>query len=200
MDFKKMLVVLTITISIIFTLLWGTSYAYYVSSGGTNLNVTTGDFDAGVAVVFTQSEYIDTLTGIPIAESDVATNASKTVFKLTPDSTILNGYDVAVNVSLVDFSMASELRVDDFKYDLVCNDGASDRTIGSGTGAGITDEMLANKMIPLGTLTTSNNTFDINKNYSCSFRIWLQESGSDQNSLMNKNLTGRIHINSAFKK
>ena len=39
--------------------MFGTSYAYYTYNNGTNLNITTGDFDAGVAVIFSQNEYIN---------------------------------------------------------------------------------------------------------------------------------------------
>ena len=36
---------------------------------GTSLDVTTSEFDSGVAVVFTQQEYINTKTGVPVAAS-----------------------------------------------------------------------------------------------------------------------------------
>lgn len=78
MEFKKLILILAITATIVFGCLWGSTYAYYTYSGGT-LNVTTGNVNTGVVVVFNQSEYMNVKTGVPIAENDVDAYASKTV-------------------------------------------------------------------------------------------------------------------------
>ena len=195
MKFSKMIFVLTIAMSIIFSCMLGTSYAYYTFSDGTNVNVTTGNFDADVAVVFNQSQYINMRSGVPISTSDVDKYANKSVFTLVPDSTKLNGYDVAVNIKLVDISIDDELKISDFKYDLNCNNGSTTTTLKSGTGVDFTSSD-----ITLGTLSTSDNTFNVNNSYTCTLRIWLNESGADQNSLMNKHFSSLIKVESMYRK
>lgn len=195
MKFSKMIFVLTIAMSIIFSCMLGTSYAYYTFSDGTNVNVTTGNFDADVAVVFNQSQYINMRSGVPISTSDVDKYANKSVFTLVPDSTKLSGYDVAVNIKLVDISIDDELKISDFKYDLNCNNGSTTTTLKSGTGVDFTSSD-----ITLGTLSTSDNTFNVNSSYTCTLRIWLNESGADQNSLMNKHFSSLIKVESMYRK
>ena len=195
MKFSKMIFVLTIAMSIIFSCMLGTSYAYYTFSDGTNVNVTTGNFDADVAVVFNQSQYINMRSGVPISTSDVDKYANKSVFTLVPDSTKLSGYDVAVNIKLVDISIDDELKISDFKYDLNCNNGSTTTTLKSGTGVDFTSSD-----ITLGTLSTSDNTFNVNNSYTCTLRIWLNESGADQNSLMNKHFSSLIKVESLYRK
>ena len=51
MKFRSMILVLTIAFSAIFASMLGTSYAYYVATDGTRLEITTGNIDTGVAVV-----------------------------------------------------------------------------------------------------------------------------------------------------
>ena len=200
MEFKKLILILAITATIVFGCLWGGTYAYYTYSGGTSLNVTTGNVNTGVVVVFNQSEYMNVKTGVPIAENDVDAYASKTVFTLKADSSILNGYDVAVSISLINFKIDNDLLVNDLRYDFSCNDGTTTKTLVSGSGNYIDDNIYNSGVLPLGTLATSDGSFNINKTYTCTFRVWLQETGSDQNHLMNKNLSGIVRVNSVFRK
>lgn len=195
-DFKKLILILGITAIVIFGVLLGGTYAYYTYTDGTGLNVTTGNFDSGVAVIFNQSEYINTNTGIPITEADVSSMASKSVFTLVPDKNILAGYEASININLVDIKIADELKVSDFKYKLSCSNGSTTSELSSGTGTSIG----SNDSISLGILSTSDNTFDITKTYTCTFFVWLNESGTNQNNLMNKNFSGLIKVNSAFRK
>ena len=180
MKFKHMLFVLTITTSIIFACMLGSSYAYYTLSNGTTVTATTGEFDANVSVVFSESEYINLKTGVPINSTDVDKYASASKFTLIPDATKLRGYDVAVKIAISNITIDTALKISDFKYDLKCNDGSSTTTIKSGTGADFTSTELE-----IGTLSTQNSTFNVSKTYNCTLRLWLQETGSNQNALMN---------------
>lgn len=200
MEFKKIIFILVITTTIVFACMFGTSYAYYTYNNGTNLNITTGDFDAGVAVIFSQNEYINLKTGIPITQSEIATKASTSTFTLVPDQNLLNGYEVAININIANVKIAEELRVADFKYDIKCNDGSSDVATKEGTGTDFTDDVVNSSNLSLVTLSTSDNTFNITKTYTCTFRVWLQESGTSQNNLMNKKFSGLMKINSAYRK
>lgn len=195
MKFKHMLFVLTITTSIIFACMLGSSYAYYTLSNGTTVTATTGEFDANVSVVFSESEYINLKTGVPINSTDVDKYASASKFTLIPDATKLRGYDVAVKIAISNITIDTALKISDFKYDLKCNDGSSTTTIKSGTGADFTSTELE-----IGTLSTQNSTFNVSKTYNCALRLWLQETGSNQNALMNKSFSGLIKVISVYRK
>ncbi len=195
MKFKHMLFVLTVTTSIIFACMLGSSYAYYTLSNGTTVTATTGEFDANVSVVFSESEYINLKTGVPINSTDVDKYASASKFTLIPDATKLQGYDVAVKIAISNITIDTELKISDFKYNLKCNDGSSTTTIKSGTGADFTSTELE-----IGTLSTQNSTFNVSKTYNCALRLWLQETGSNQNALMNKSFSGLIKVNSVYRK
>lgn len=195
MKFKHMLFVLTVTTSIIFACMLGSSYAYYTLSNGTTVTATTGEFDANISVVFSESEYIYLKTGVPINSTDVDKYASTSKFTLIPDATKLRGYDVAVKISISNITIDTALKISDFKYDLKCNDGSSTTTIKSGTGADFTSTELE-----IGTLSTQNSTFNVSKTYNCALRLWLQETGSNQNALMNKSFSGLIKVNSVYRK
>lgn len=200
MKFKKFIFVLVITSILAVAGMWGTSYAYYVSTNGTNFNVTTANVDTSLTVVFSQSEYMNMKTGVPISASDVDNYASKSVFTILPNNTLLNGYQVAVNISLINIKIDDALKVSDFKYKLTCSDGSTTTNLGSGTGASFTSDVLKNDNLPLGSLSTSANTFNASKTYTCTLRVWLQDSGSSQNNLMNKSFSGLVKVGTAIKK
>lgn len=195
MKFKHMLFVLTVTTSIIFACMLGSSYAYYTLSNGTTVTATTGEFDANVSVVFSESEYINLKTGVPINSTDVDKYASASKFTLIPDATKLQGYDVAVKIAISNITIDTALKISGFKYDLKCNDGSSTTTIKSGTGADFTSTELE-----IGTLSTQNSTFNVSKTYNCALRLWLQETSNNQNALMNKSFSGLIKVNSVYRK
>lgn len=195
MKFKHMLFVLTVTTSIIFACMLGSSYAYYTLSNGTTVTATTGEFDANISVVFSESEYINLKTGVPINSTDVDKYASTSKFTLIPDATKLRGYDVAVKISISNITIDTALKISGFKYDLKCNDGSSTTTIKSGTGADFTSTELE-----IGTLSTQNSTFNVSKTYNCALRLWLQETVNNQNPLMNKSFSGLIKVNSVYRK
>ncbi|MDY5058437.1 MAG: hypothetical protein SPF04_03140 [Bacilli bacterium] len=200
MKFKKFIFVLVITSILAVAGMWGTSYAYYVSTNGTNFNVTTANVDTSLTVVFNQSEYMNMKTGVPISASDVDNYASKSVFTILPNNTLLNGYQVAVNISLINIKIDDALKVSDFKYKLTCSDGSTTTNLGSGTGASFTSDVLKNDSLSLGSLSTSANTFNASKTYTCTLRVWLQDSGSSQNNLMNKSFSGLVKVGTAIKK
>ena len=203
MEFKKMIFILAITSILIVGGLFGTSYAYYVSSDGTSFDITTGsvNLDNDVTVTFEQSEYINFRANVPITVADVNTKANKNVFTISSDATKLAGYDVAVNIYLTDIQIADALKVSDFHYDFACdesNGGGQYLAIGDGTD--FTDTVLTNDKLLLGTISTTDNSFQAGKTYICTFRVWVQENNADQNALMNKKFSGLIKVGSAFRK
>lgn len=201
MKFSKMILVLTIAFSAIFVSMIGTSYAYYIATDGTTINVTTSQMDTGVAVVFQQSQYININTGVPLDSSSDNFDdlVSKSVFTITPDTDMLTGAEVMLSVSLMDISIAEDLRVSDLKYRLTYSDGSTTNSV-SGDGTDFTDTVVSSGYLQLVTLDTTNGTFDASKTYTCTLSVWLEESGADQNVLMNKRFRGLIKVNTMFKK
>ena len=96
-----------------------------------------------------------------------------------------------VNIGFANVNIDSALKVADFKYDLSCNG----TVIASGNGTNINSDS-----VNIGSLSTSNNSFDISKTYSCKVRLWLQDSGVSQNELMNKKFSGYVKVSSVYRK
>lgn len=200
MKFRSMVLVLTIAFSAIFVSMLGTSYAYYVATDGTRIEVTTGNIDTGIAVVFEQSQYINVNTGVPISDADVNTLASTSIFRLTPDTTILSDAEVAVNIGIIELSIDSALFVNDFRYSFSCSNGSSTVLNVTGAGNDFTEDVISGGYLKLGTLSTTNGSFNVNDNYTCTLRVWLHETNENQNSLMNRKFRGLIKVNTLFKK
>lgn len=202
MKFRNLIFVLAIAFSVIFASMIGTSYAYYVATDGTGISVTTSNLDPGVAIVFEQSQYINTNMGVPISAEDVDDLASTSVFKIIPDVDVLTGADVAVNIGLVDLYIDDDLIISDFKYRLSCNNGTQDVITNNGDGTDFTENIISDSYIRLGVLDTVTDTFNVNDEYVCTLRVWLQDNPNvnNQNNLMNKQFRGLIKVNTIFKK
>lgn len=195
MSFKRLLIVLTFAVTMVTTMLLGTSYAWYQFDNAvtTFSGVETFENIDGLAIIFTNKEDISTNVGIPILASEVAERSEKTKFTITPSSSLLSGKEVAFQISLVDLEIDSALTsVTDLKYSLLETIGTgSTTTIASGNFKNFTDDTLVLKAM------TKINTFDVE--YSYEFRLWLEETGGDQNNLMGKSITGRIKVSSVVR-
>lgn len=203
MKFRKLMLVLTFTVSIIFVTVIGATYAYYNTSGG-SVGGTTGTAGNAVNVVFNNSDYVDFNTGVPISSSDVTTKASKSTFTLTPNNAIINDYDISVDVILSNIDIDNALKVSDFKYRLDCVHSVTGNSqTFSGTASSFTGNSYT--IASLSTTNTGNNIFYIDTNansqsYSCTLYLWLEESGVSQNTLMGKHFGANIEVNSMMKK
>lgn len=195
MSFKRLLIVLTFAVTMVTTMLLGTSYAWYQFDNAvtTFSGVETFENIDGLAIIFTNKEDISTNVGIPILASEVAERSEKTKFTITPSSSLLSGKEVAFQISLVDLEIDSALTsVTDLKYSLLETIGTgSTTTIASGNFNNFTDDTLVLKAM------TKITTFDVE--YSYEFRLWLEETGGDQNNLMGKSITGRIKVSSVVR-
>ena len=70
MKFSKMIFVLTIAASAIFICMMGSSYAYYTATA-TDISVTTGTINNSISVVFTDNNYVNVKTGVPLDDEQV---------------------------------------------------------------------------------------------------------------------------------
>lgn len=185
MEFKRLMLILTITVSAIVISLMGVSYAWYsLSNSSTNFNATTSNAD--LTILYAQNEFVSIKTGIPIKESDVPEKAGISRFTVTPGDN-LKGYTVLISVELSQIVIDDELKTDDFKIQLLEND----KPIYNGTGKDIDGSTLVMKQL-------SNVT--IGSKYNYELRIWINDTGVSQNELMGKNFSGKIKVSSSIKK
>ena len=112
-----MIFVLTIAASAIFICMMGSSYAYYTATA-TDISVTTGTINNGISVVFTDNNYVNVKTGVPLDDEQVMEYAKANTFSIMPDATTLEGYDVYVNISLINVKIDDALKVSDFKQEI----------------------------------------------------------------------------------
>lgn len=188
MKFSKMIFVLAIAASAVFVGMMGTSYAYYTATA-TDIDITTGTVDNGISVVFTDNNYVNVKTGVPVDNED---QVKANTFTITPNQTALNGYDAYVNISLINVKIDDALKVSDFKYSLKCNN----TVISSGDGTSLN----TGTNISLGSLSTEDNTFTSSSTYTCYFRVWIANSTESQNELMNKKFSGLLKVNTVMRK
>lgn len=185
MEFKKLILILTIAVSAIIVSLLGVSYAWYsLSNSSTKFNTTTSELNLNI--LYAQSEFINLTTGIPINESDAATKAGISRFTVTPDNE-MQGYKILTSVEISEIKIDNELKSEDFKIQLYENGSK----IYDGTGKDISGTTLKIKEL-------SNMNVDTTYNYE--IRIWIKDTGVSQNELMGKSFSGKIKISSSIKK
>ncbi len=192
--FKRLLIILSFAVTVLIVILLGTSYAWYTFDNAVTSfnNVQTFSDNIDTAVVFTNSSNIGTTVGIPILASDVEERSEKTIFTVTP-STTLSGREVAFQISLIDLKIDSALTgVSSLKYSLLQTVDGTTTTIKSGNFSGVTADSLI-------LATTTVPSANLGKTYSYEFRLWLEEDNSNQNALMGKKLEGYIKVNTAIR-
>lgn len=185
MEFKKLILILTIAVSAIIISLLGVSYAWYsLSNSSTKFNTTTSDLNLNI--LYAQSEFINLTTGIPISESDASTKAGISRFTVTPGNE-LKGYKILSSVEITEINIDSELKTEDFKIQLYEN-GVK---VYDGTGKNITGTTLIMKEL---------SNMNVGTTYNYELRIWIKDTGVSQNQLMGKSFSGKIKISSSIKK
>lgn len=195
MTFKKLLIILGFAVTVLIVLLLGTSYAWYAFDTAVTSfsNVSTFGENLDVAVVFTNSSNIATTVGVPLLSSEVEEKSSKTLFTVTP-STTLQGKDVAIQISIINLKIDSALTgVSSLKYSLLQTLDGTTTTVASGNFSNVTSDSLVLMN------STSISSSNLGKTYSYEFRLWLEEDNSNQNALMGKHLSGNIKVNTAIR-
>lgn len=189
MEFKKIIIILTVTIIAIFGLMSGVSYAWYAySNAETNINGTT--IKETPTVIFTQTEFISSTTTMPIYDEDRYTYANKNSFNITFNEN-LKKYQIGLEIMLTNINMASELKIPNYKYELVQNN----KVVAKGDFSTLGDSA---SLIVLPTTIIKPTTYPETYNYE--LYIWLNEDNTDQNYLMNKGFNAKIKVNSALKR
>lgn len=189
MEFKKLIIILSITITIMVGFMCSVSYGWYAyANAETNIESTT--LKNIPTVIFTQTDRIFSKTSSPIYDEDRYNYAYKNSFMITIGEN-LKGYQTGIEISLIDIMMSNELKIGNYKYELV-EDG---KTVGSGSFKDLGN----NNTLVIKPLTIMNpNSYP--QTYSYDFYLWLSEDETNQNELMNKVFSAKINVNSAIKK
>ena len=95
MKFNKIIFILMIAATIIFAGMIGSSYAYYALTD-TSIDVTTGNVTNGFSIVFSDNNYVNVKTGVPLNDDQVIESAKA--------SDILSCSSSEKNISVCSFS------------------------------------------------------------------------------------------------
>ena len=193
--FRNMILVLTIAFSAIFVSMLGTSYAYYVSTDGTKLEVTTGNIDTGAAVIFEESQYININNAIPVSSYN---QGEKNSFVIYLNDDILGDKDWSINIGLTDIYIDEILKSEFFMLRIECSYTDSEYNNVISGYSEITGESFTSDFISLWDFREDVDSVD-ERGIFCSLYTWLKETDEPQNHLMNKKFRGRIKVNTLFK-
>ncbi|MBQ2872490.1 MAG: hypothetical protein IJE89_00615 [Bacilli bacterium] len=189
MDFKKLIIILSVTVSIMFGVLLGISYGWYAySNAESNINAST--LKTAPTIVFAQTEYIESTQNMPIYDSDRYKYANKNSFTVTLGENLIE-YETGLEILLNDINISNELKIENYKYELLQNK----KIISSGNFSNLGD-IKTIKLLPMTIMKPENYPYT----YVYELYIWLSEDETDQNSLMNKTFGAKIDVNSATKK
>lgn len=207
MTFKKLIIILTITVSLLITALLGTSYAWYqFDNAVTNFSGTTYTDNVDLEVIFINNSTINSTIEAPIFKEQVDEYSQKTLFTISASSqTIDDKARIAYQITLSDIKIDEKLAVKDLKYSLIETKNNNSTTITSGNFENFKGDTII--------LKEMKTIEELDVTYSYEFRIWLEEpyctledvnnglydKCSNQNELMGKKLTGKINVSSAFK-
>lgn len=189
MEFKKLLMVLGITMFLFVGILFGSSYAWYAyKNAETKVSGSTvGDMPT---IIFSQTEYISSNTTTPIDDNDRYNYANKNSFTITLNNN-LETYQAGIKIFLKDIVIDDALKIANYKYELL-EDGI---TVGSGNFSTIGNAKEI-EILPMKVLNP--NVYP--KTYNYDLLVWLSEDGSNQNDLMDKKFSAKINVVSAIKR
>lgn len=189
MEFKKILIVLSIAITVTIGIMFGVSYGWYAySSAQTNIKGST--IKEIPTVIFTNSENIVTNSIMPIYDEDRYNYAQKNIFTVTIGEN-LQEYETGIEIYLKDIKISEELKITDYKYELL----QDSKIVSSGNFSGLG---MSNNMNIMPMTILKPNTYP--QTYTYELYIWLSENDTDQNYLMNKIFNAKVNVNSAIKK
>lgn len=189
MEFKKLLLVLGITMFLFVGILFGSSYAWYAYKNA-ETKVSGETVNEMPTIIFSQTEYIYSNTTMPIDDNDRYNYANKNSFTISLNKN-LEKYQTGVKIILKDIVMDDALKIPNYKYELL-EDGIM---VGSGN-FGLIGNAKEIEIMPMKVLTPSVYP----KTYNYDLLVWLSEDGSNQNDLMNKNFRAKVNVISAIKR
>ena len=109
MEFKKLLILLSVTISIMFGVLLGVSYGWYAYANA-ETGILASTIKEAPMIVFAQTENIIVKQNMPIYDEDKYQYANKNSFTITLGKN-LEMYETAIEIVLDKIEMAEELKI-----------------------------------------------------------------------------------------
>lgn len=184
-----MIILLSVTVSIMFGVLLGTSYAWYAYSNAES-NITANTLKEAPTIVFAQTEFISSTQNMPIYDEDRYRYGNKNSFTITLGENLKN-YETGIQIVLENINIDEELKIENYKYELLENK----KVVTSGNFSNI-GELTTIELMPM----TIMNPSTYPETYIYEFYMWLSEDETDQNYLMNKKIGAKINVVSAVKK
>ncbi len=182
MNFKRVIMILNVVTIVLIISLLGFSYTWYVASNvSTKININTPNSNI-IKTDFATTEYINNTIGVPILASEVATKADKNIFTIIAQETMTKKADY--NIYIDEIVMDDALKISDFKWELLKNN----TSVANGDFSSIGN----NKRIDL---YTTNLTLGATTPDSYELRIWLEETGENQNNLICCHIQTYNHLN-----
>ena len=189
MNLKKITIILSITIAVFIGILFGSSYAWYAYNNA-ETKIIGSTIKEKPTVIFSQTEYVYSKNIMPIKDEDRYNYANKNSFTITLGEN-LKKYETAIEISLKDIAMSNELKISNYKYELL-QDGL---LVSSGDFSNINNST-SMILMPMKKISTTSYP----KTYLYELYIWLSDDDSNQNALMNKGFNAKINVNSTIKK
>lgn len=184
-----MMILLTVTVSIMFGVLLGVSYGWYAySHAESNVKATT--IKNIPTIVFSKTEYIKSTINTPIYDEDRYKYANKNSFTVTLGEN-LKEYETGLQINLTNINISNELKIANYKYELLQNK----KVITSGNFSNI-GELTTIELLPMTIMEPTTYPYT----YAYELYIWLSEDETNQNYLMNQFFGAKIDVNSAVKK
>lgn len=189
MQFKKMIIILSITISIMFGVLLGISYGWYAYSNA-ETNIKSSTIKLAPTILFAQTEYMEYSQNMPIYDEDRYKYANKNSFTVTLGEN-LKEYETGLEIFLSDINISNELKIKNYKYELLQNK----KVINSGDFSNLSENASMN-ILPMTIIKPETYPYT----YVYELYIWLSDDETNQNHLMNKVFKAKVDVNSAIKK
>ena len=149
MEFKKMIILLSVTVSIMFGVLLGISYGWYAYSNA-ETNIKSNTLKETPTVVFSQTEYIASTQNMPIYDEDRYRYANKNSFTVTLGDN-LKEYETGLQIVLDNINIDNELKIENYKYELLQNN----KVISSGNFSSI-GESTKIELLPMTVMNPEN--------------------------------------------
>lgn len=169
--------------------LLGVSYGWYAYTNAES-DIKGSTIKETPTVIFSQTEYITATQNMPIYDEDRYKYANKNSFTVTLGSN-LKDYETGLEIALNNINISEELKIGNYKYELLQNK----QVISSGNFSTLGNANTI-KLLPMTIMKPDTYPYT----YIYELYIWLSEDGTDQNNLMNKNFSAKIDVFSAIKK
>ena len=175
--------------TIIVGVMFGVTYGWYEYSNA-QVSAKASTLKEAPTVIFTSDENIYVSRIMPIYDDDRYGYGERNTFTITIGDN-LKDYDVGIEIGLTNLRIDDELKIEDYKYELL-QDGI---VVSSGnfSNVGMSTNM---NIMPMTIIRPT--VFP--QTYTYELYIWLSENNTNQNNLMNKVFNAKLNVNSAVKK